>query len=176
MKHLQANLLYVPLISLSLFSAVSLADAPMQGTREFSVSGAGSSDKEFDNNTFAMEASYGKYLSSAAAVGVRQSISVVDSQEGDTDWNGATRVFYDYHFRQQNMRPFVGAHIGYVYGDSVEESFIAGPEAGFKYYVLPSTFVVAQIEYQFLFEEANDANDRYDDGAFAYSVGMGFNF
>ena len=176
MKYLQTKLLVIPFVSLSLFSAPGWADTPMQGANEFSISGAGSSDKEFDNNAFVMEASYSYYLSSAAAIGVRQSASVTDSEGNDSDWNGATRAFYDYHFGQQNLRPFLGLHLGYIYGESVEETFIAGPEAGLKYYVLPSTFILGQIEYQFLFEDANDVNDRFDDGAYAYSVGVGYNY
>lgn len=175
MKHLQASLLSIPLVLLSV-SALTWADTPAEGAKEFSLSGAGSSDKEFDNNAFALDATYGHYLSSVSAVGFRQSVSVTDSEGSNSDWNGSTRLFYDYHFGQEKLRPFLGANIGYIYGESVDETFIAGPELGLKYYVLPSTFIVAQIEYQFLFDSANDADSRFDDGAFAYGVGVGFNF
>lgn len=157
-------------------SAQVFAELPTQGTKEFSLSGAGSSDKDFDNNAFAMDATYGHYLSSDAAIGVRQSATVSDSDGDDSQWNGATRFFYDYHFGNETWHPYIGANIGYIYGDSVEETFIAGPEVGLKYYVLPSTFIVAQMEYQFLFDDADEADNRFDDGAFAYGVGIGFNF
>lgn len=176
MKYIQTSLLFIPLVSFSLLSSLSWADVPTQGSREMSISGAGSSDKEFDDNAFAMEVSYGYYLSSATAFGVRQSASVTDSEGNDSNWNGATRFFYDYHFGQNNLRPYLGINVGYLYGESVEETFIAGPELGLKYYVLPSTFIAGQIEYQFLFEDASDANDRFDDGAYIYSIGVGYNF
>lgn len=175
MKLVQASLLSVS-VALSSFSVLTWADTPAQGAKEFTLSGAGSSDKEFDNNVFALDASYGHYLSSASSIGVRQSVGVADSEGSDSEWNGSTRFFYDYHFGEQKWRPFLGVNIGYIYGESVDETFIAGPEAGLKYYVLPSTFIVAQVEYQFLFESADDADSRFDDGAFAYGVGIGFNF
>ncbi len=31
-------------------------------------------------------------------------------------------------------------------------------------------------EYQFLFKSGSDAQDRYDDGVFLYSIGIGFNY
>lgn len=175
MRNIKTSLLSLPLVFLS-FSALTWADTPAQGAREFSISGTGSSDKEFDNNAFALDATYGYYLSSSSAIGFRQSASVTDSEGNDADWNGSTRFFYDYHFGEQKLRPFLGVNIGYIYGESVDETFIAGPELGLKYYVLPSTFIVGQIEYQFLFDSANDADSRFDDGAFAYGVGIGYNF
>lgn len=173
MKKTQAVLISIPLL---LGSGLTWADLPTEGTKEFSLSGTGSSDKEFEDNLFSLDASYGQYISSASAFGVRQSVGVSDSENSDSQWNGATRVFYDYHFGRQNWRPFIGANVGYIYGDTVEETFIAGPEAGIKYYALPSTFIVGLIEYQFLFDDADEADNRFDDGAFAYSVGVGFNF
>jgi len=176
MKYIQTSLLFIPLVSFSLFSALSWADTPTQGARELSISGAGSSDKEFNDNAFAMEVSYGYYLSPATTFGVRQLASVTDSEGNNSNWNGATRFFYDYHLGQENLRPYLGINIGYLYGESVEDTFIAGPELGLKYYVLQSTFVVGQLEYQVLFEDTSDANDRFDDGAYIYSIGMGYNF
>jgi hypothetical protein len=175
MKLVQASLISVS-VALSSFSALTWADTPTEGTKEFTLSGAGSSDKEFDNNAFALDASFGHYLSSASEIGIRQSVGVSDSEGSDSQWNGSTRFFYDYHFGEGKLRPFLGLNIGYIYGESVEETFIAGPEVGLKYYVLPTTFITAQVEYQFLFESAHDADSRFDDGAFAYGVGIGFNF
>ncbi|MBZ9559496.1 MULTISPECIES: hypothetical protein [unclassified Modicisalibacter] len=39
---------------------------------------------------------------------------------------------------------------------------------------LPS--IQGRAEYQFLFDSSNSAQDNYDDGAWAYTVGMGVNF
>lgn len=157
------------------FSATGLLAAPVEGTREVTLSGAGGSDKDFETNTFTIDGSYAYYFAPNTAAGVRQSVSVADREGQESQWNGSTRVFYDYLFGDV-IRPFVGANIGYIYGDFVEESFIAGPELGLKHYVLQNTFVNVGIEYQFIFEDADEADNAFDDGAFAYSLGIGFNF
>ncbi len=155
---------------------VMAAAAPATGDREITLSGAGTSDKEFDQNSLAFQGSWGKYLSPSSLWGVRQSISVSDSEGEETNFDGSTRVFYDYHFGMGDTRPFIGASIGGVYGEQVDESFIAGPEIGVKHWVKDDVFITGLVEYQFLFESAGDADDRYDDGAIFYSVGVGYNF
>lgn len=166
-------------ISASLVTAGAFAQGytvPTEGTQEVTLAGSGSSDKDFDNNFFNIEGSYGRYLSSQSAVGVRQTVSVADPDGQSSEWNGSTRAFYDYHFGQARTRPFLGANLGYVYGDSVKESFLAGLTAGVKHYVLASTFVVGALEYQYFFEDGDEINNRFDDGSFVYSLGLGFNF
>ena len=79
-------------------------------------------------------------------------------------------------FGNGKARPFIGASIGGVYGDRVDETFMASPEIGFKYWVQDKTFITAMAEYQFLFKSGSDAQDRYDDGVFLYSIGIGFNY
>lgn len=153
----------------------SMFTLPSTGTQEVTLSGAGSSDKDFDNNIFSLEGSYGWYLSEAAEVGVRQSVGIADSDGQDVNWSGSTRAFYDYHFGHRT-RPYIGANLGYVYGDMVEESFLAGLELGIKHYVLERTFINGQIEYQYFFEDADEIDNRFDNGSFVYSVGLGFNF
>jgi hypothetical protein len=72
--------------------------------------------------------------------------------------------------------PYLGANIGYLYGDSVEEQFIAGLEGGVKYFVNDTTFITGGVEYQFLFKDTDEVDDNYDDGRFVYIVGIGFKF
>ena len=43
------------------------------------------------------------------------------------------------------------AYVGYVYGDSVRDTWEAAPEAGIKWFVGNDVFVYAQVEYQFFF-------------------------
>ena len=158
-----------------LMPAVAAAQA-IGGDREVTIGGQGQSDKDFESNDFSMTASYGQYLNDNGQVGVRQTVTVSDRENESADWDGATVVFYDHHFGRSDWRPFVGANLGYNYGDRTEETFSAGPEAGLKYYVLDKTFIQGMIQYQFLFESSNDVDDNYDDGLVYYSVGMGFNF
>jgi hypothetical protein len=152
---------------------------PSQGDREFSISGTGSSEDDFDNSSVGISAEIGWYLSEQMVAGIRQSVNFADiegEQFDDDYWNGATRGYVDYHFGDAALRPFLGASLGYAYGDGVNDSFFAGPELGLKYYVLPDTFVTGRAEYQFYFEDADDADEAFDDGAWAYTIGVGFNF
>lgn len=72
------------------------------------------------------------------------------------------------------LQPFVGVGLGYLYGDElVDESFIAGPEAGLKFFVVPNAFLFAMAEYEFLFDDPDDAEDRFEDGRFVYALGIG---
>lgn len=151
-----------------------------QGEREFSLSGTGSSDQGFNSGTFGVTGDMGWYLQDHTVVGIRQSINYA-SIEGesliDDFWNGSTRGYYNYHFIADRARPFLGGSLGGVYGDGVNDSAFAGLEAGVKYYVLSKTYFLARVEYQFLFSSTSDATDAFqDDGAWAYTVGLGYNF
>lgn len=161
----------------ALLSAISLGvlAEPKTGDQLLTLSGAGASNKDFNTNAFALGFDYGKYISREAVVGVRQNVGIADTGD-DNNWNGSTRLFYDYHFGTTEWRPFVGANIGGVYGDGVNETFLAGPEAGVKYFVKEETYVQLQAEYQFFFDSGSEAKDNYDDGSFVYGLGMGILF
>jgi hypothetical protein len=152
---------------------------PAGGEREFSLSGTGSSDKDFNNSSFGISADLGWFTSDKSVWGVRQSLNFADIEGEDLSndfWNGSTRGYYDYHFLDGNWRPFIGASLGVIYGDGVKDSGFAGPELGVKYYVLESTFILARAEYQFFFTDSGSASDNWNDGAFSYVFGMGYNF
>ncbi len=112
--------------------------------------------------------------------GVRQSINYASIEgENITDdfWNGSTRGYLNYHFLADRARPFLGGSLGGIYGDGVKDSAFAGLETGVKYYVQTATYFLARVEYQFLFSSTSDAADAFqDDGAWAYTVGLGYNF
>lgn len=151
--------------------------APQAGERSVTLSGSGSSDNSFDTNTFSASGELGWWASDSLEWGVRQSVSVVALDDADDSWNGGTRVFADWHFGGPNpFQPFVGVSGGGFYGDNVKDTFAAGPEVGFKYFVKDKTFVELQAEYQFLFEDADEIDNQFDDGAFFYTLGIGYNF
>ena len=108
--------------------------------------------------------------------GVRQSINGTAGEDVRDAWNGSTRLFADYHFGTSDVRPYIGANIGGIYGKSVKETGTAGIDLGLKYYVKEKTFISLGAEYQFLFEDGDDIDNSYDDGAFFYTLGVGFNF
>ena len=49
-------------------------------------------------------------------------------------------------------------------------------ELGLKYYVLSKTYILARLDYQWFFEDSEDIDDTFDDGAWQNTVGIGFNF
>jgi hypothetical protein len=161
-------------------SAQSSKVGPNEGDREFSISGTGGSDRNFDSGTFGVSGDLGWYLKNHVVAGIRQSINYasIEGERIQNDfWNGSTRGYLNYHFLDDRARPFVGASLGGVYGDGIEDSAFAGVETGIKYYVRTKTYFLARVEYQFLFTSTNDATDAFqDDGSWAYTVGMGYNF
>ncbi len=161
-------------------SAQSSNVGPTEGDREFALAGTGSSDQDFDSTSLGVSGDLGWFLNDKMSAGIRQSISYADIQGEDlTDdfWNGATRGYINHHFLDDRARPFIGASLGGVYGDGVKDSAFAGLETGIKYYVRSKTFIIARAEYQFLFSDTDDATDAFqDDGAWAYTVGLGYNF
>jgi len=147
---------------------------PSEGDYEFQLGAGGSSGQEFGQSQFDADITLGYYLDSNWMVNLRQEASYSDV--GQTVWNGSTRAGVAYHFDAGEVRPFVGADLGYVYGDSVNDSFIADGSAGLKWYVKPETFIFGRADYQFFFDDANDANEALDDGRWLYTAGIGFNF
>lgn len=152
---------------------------PEAGDREFTLAGTGSSDKDFDNSNFGISADIGWFTTEHLVWGIRQSVNYADVQGEDlTDdfWNGSTRGYVDYHFLSDAWQPFVGASLGGIYGDGVKDTGIFGLEGGLKYYALEDTFILARAEYQFFFSSGDDVQDNFDNGAWQYVFGVGFNF
>ena len=164
-------------LALSLAPALALAQdryGPSEGSHEFSLSGTGTSDNDFESGSFGITGNYGYYLNENLELGVRQSFTWADS--GNSTWIGSTRGAVDYHFGTGRWRPFIGVNLGIVYGDDVDETGIISPEAGLKYYANQTTFIYGMAEYQVFFEETDDIDSNFDDSAFVYTVGIGFNF
>lgn len=161
-------------------SAQSSEFGARQGEREFSISGTGNNDRSFNSGSFGVTGDMGWYRSDRTVFGIRQSVnyaSIEGTSLKDDFWNGSTRGYMNYSFGGDRTRPFLGASLGGIYGDGVNNSAFASLEAGIKHYVLPKTFFLARVEYQFLFSGTNDATDAFqDDGIWVYTLGMGFNF
>lgn len=160
-------------------SGSSSGFGPNTGDREFSLSGTGGGDEDFDNSSIGLSGDLGWYLQPNVVVGIRQSVNYADIEgesASDDFWNGSTRGYADYQFGQHKFRPLVGASLGAIYGDAVKDSGFAGLEAGAKYYVLPKTYFLGRMEYQWFFDSSSDSDDAFEDGAWAYTVGIGYNF
>ncbi|MEX0828454.1 MAG: hypothetical protein WD005_05830 [Haliea sp.] len=170
-------------LALGLLPAFAFAqgavDGGSAGEREFTLSGTGSSDRSFDSGSFGISADYGWYRSDNLLLGLRQSVNYasIDGTFITNDfWNGATRGYFDYHLGDGAWRPFLGSSLGYAYGDGVDDTAFAGLETGMKVYVRPNTFVQLRAEYLWFFDSASGVDDTFDDGAWAYTLGVGLNF
>lgn len=161
-------------------SAETMTFGPKDGDREFSISGTGSSDRNMNSGSFGVTGDLGWYYQNHMVFGIRQSVNYasIEGESIDDDfWSGSTRAYINHQFLTERARPFIGASLGGIYGDGVKDSAFAGLETGVKYYVLMQTYFLARVEYQFLFSDTSDAGDAFkDDGAWAYTVGLGYNF
>ena len=143
------------------------------GDYTLTLGGGGNSDKDLDNSILSFNVGLSNFITDQTAVAARQELNFADAGSNQS-WNGSTRFALDYHWTFGNCRPFAGANIGYLYGDNVEEQFIAGPEFGLKHFIEESAFIYLNAEYQFLFKDTDQANNSLDDGRFVYGIGLGF--
>ena len=167
---------WLPVLGLALLPAASAhAQAYFeQGKSELTLSGGGNSNEDVDAGSFNLQGSYGYFLTDELEVLFRQTVGYNDDNAG-TDVSLTSAVALDYHFDLDRFQPFVGGSVGYLYGDSdVDETFFGGPEAGLKYFVKDDTFIYGLVSYQFFFEDVDDVDEVFDDGAFVYGVGIGF--
>ena len=150
---------------------------PHKGSWEFTLGGSGGSNKALNNSQGGVNATLGYYLNHLLEVSLRQSGNYTNgSGSGGANYDGSTFVGIDQHFGSARLRPFVGANFGRIYGDTTNDSWAAGLEGGLKFYVQPKTFLFAEANYAWTFNKSSKATDNFNDGAFLWSVGVGFNF
>jgi outer membrane protein W len=176
------KLFVLPALGLLLLPAVSQAVVEHDygfnpGNWELTIGGNGSNDPDFTGTNLGVNGSIGYFISDNLEISVRQSLIYSDVGGGGSgkgsSWDGSTRIAADWHFDAGQWQPFIGANIGYVYGDSTNDTFEAAPEAGVKYFLNTTTFVFLMAEYQFFFDKANQATDTFSDGQFVYTMGLG---
>jgi hypothetical protein len=132
-----------------------------EGDWEMFVAGSGISDSGFDNTSLSVSLSIGYFFNDNLEAGARQTIAFADTDAGGSDFAGSTTGFVDYHFDLDRWQPFVGAFIGYSYGDAVDDDGVYGPEGGVKYFVNSTTFIAATVQYVLPFDSDNDEFWQY---------------
>lgn len=146
------------------------------GNWELTLSGTGQNDRDFNSTIFGVNGSVGYFFTDNLEVALRQNIAYGDGPntgaEGSS-WNGSTTVAADWHFDFGRWQPFVGANIGYTYGDNTNDTWQAGPEAGVKYFITQTAFVQLLAQYEFFFRSGDVETDAFSNGAFFYSLGIG---
>jgi hypothetical protein len=170
------KLFWIPALALFVLPAASAHAQEYldQGTWELTLAGQGTSNQDVNAGSAGVQASVGYFVIDQLEVLGRQSVSYSDFNAG-TSVVASSAVALDYHFDVDRFQPFIGAAVGYLYGDSdVDETFFGGPEAGLKYFVKDDTFIYGIVQYQFFFDSFDDADSALDDGSFVYGVGIGF--
>jgi hypothetical protein len=147
---------------------------PNAGNFEFTLAGSGVSSKHFENSVASVSGGIGYFLTSGIEIAGRQDFLWVKGAHSDNA--SASRVALDLHLDLDILQPFIGANFGYVYGELVENTFEAAPEAGLKIFVKRDTFIYGIGEYRFFFDTSNDIDTGFDEGEWVYSVGVGFTF
>jgi hypothetical protein len=148
--------------------AAGFAQGFSQGDKVLTLSGVGLSDEDFDTTTFSVSGDLSYFFTNNISGSIRQMLGFSDSEDGGSSWDATTRVAADYNFDMGRVWPFVGANIGYLYGDDVDDTWLGGPEAGVRVFVNQTTFILGMIEWQFLFDSDEE------DSVFSYTLGIGF--
>ncbi len=160
------KLFIVPVLALLALPAMAQAQFEA-GNWSLELSGQGGNDVDFDNGSVAVNFELSYFTTKELAIGVRQALIYSDGG-GGSSWDGSTRLLADYHFDLDRWQPYVGASIGYTYGDNTNDSWVAGPEVGVKYFVNSTTYIDLVATYDF------DLEEGFDEGSFNYGLGIGF--
>jgi outer membrane protein OmpA-like peptidoglycan-associated protein len=91
-------------------------------------------------------------------------------QAEDNGYGGRGVASLDLAGNFAGARPYVGLNAGYIYGNSVNDGFLAGPEVGARVDLSERSFLYARVAYDFLFDNG------WDDGVINGGLGVGFRF
>lgn len=95
---------------------------------EVVVAGVGGSNDRFNAGGAEAAVSIGYYLNDVVKISVRQNGSYSDQGKNAPEiWNSTCRAALDLHLPLGIFVPYVGVNFGYVYGDTVRDSMMAGP-------------------------------------------------
>ena len=138
-----------------------------EGDWDIQIAGSGSSDDSFDNTALSVGAQFGYLFNDNLEAGIRQTLAFSDTDGGGSSLAASTTGFVDYHFDMDEWQPFVGAFIGYSYGDDVDEDGVWGPEGGVKYFVNSTTYIGFAVQYVIGFDSDSEE-------FFSYQLSLGF--
>jgi hypothetical protein len=157
----------------------AVSSAQVRGPFEVEFAASGANGNKFNGFSGALNVGLGYFITQdQIEIGVRQSLQYTDIGV-PRSLNGSTRVAADFHIPlgdQNQFLPFVGVNLGYVYGDSVRDTWEMAPEAGLKWFVGNDVFIYGQVEYQFFFRSGSNIQNGFNNGEWVYSAGIGFRF
>jgi hypothetical protein len=169
-------MLKVKVLSLAaaLLSTLAVNAQPAAQDWEVTLGGGGQFQSDFKGSSrsgpggsLGAQLGLGYYLNDNMEVAVRQALNYVSNGT----WAGATRAAIDYNFLMDKFVPFVGAELGYAYGNKgINDSWGFGPEAGVKYYIQSKAFIFGMAEYQMPFH-----GKTFKEGTWNLTLGIGLN-
>jgi len=173
----------VALVALFLVPSFAMAQFKA-GDFELTLTGQGTNGPDFDGFSAGATVGIGYFATDALELAVRQNVSYNDINGTSTNrfgvgggratWSGTTAVAADINFPGMGkFVPFIGANIGYTYGSGdVNDTFVAGPEGGIKWFLTDTAFVQLIAQYEFNFDKGSSSS-AFSDGAFIYGLGIG---
>ena len=109
----------------------------------------------------------GYYLNDNLEGVFRQSLNYVSNGT----WAGSTTAAVDYNILMDKLVPFIGANIGYAYGNrGINDRWGFGPEAGIKYYLQSKAFIFGMAQYEMPFQ-----GKTFKEGTWNLTLGLGLN-
>ena len=133
-------------------------------TIEVGANGFAAKGGSLDTFNLSIQSSPQYFLTDQIAVGLRNQVNWTD---GGSFRDGSILADLDYHFELGKCVPYIGANIGYQYGDAFEDSWVAGPEAGVKVFLNSTTFLDFQVAYEW------NLNNGIDQGGYFYGLSIG---
>jgi hypothetical protein len=147
---------------------------PAEHSFEMLIGAAGDSNDRLTSGGFRMAGAVGYYALDSVVLSLRQDVAFSDT--GDDTSSASTRFAADLVATTGRFRPFIGANLGYAYGESINETSTLAPEIGARWYVRDGAFVHFIAEYQFFFTKTEDRTEIFHDGALVYSIAVGVTF
>lgn len=143
---------------------------------EIPISETTSSTSRFPSAPGELEAVYGFVSGVALDLLARQPIAPDPVSTSEAKLGLIARLTLDQELSTGAFRPFVGVNVGRLYGEAAREDWAAGVAAGARYFLQPRTFVRASAEYGWMFSHARGFDERFAEGQWTWSMGLGITF
>jgi len=161
-------------LAAALLSTLAVNAQPAAQDWEVTLGGGGQFQSDFKGSprsgpggSFGAQLGLGYYLNDNLQASVRQALNYVSNGT----WAGATRAAIDYNILMDKFVPFIGAEVGYSYGNrGYDDNWGFGPEAGVKYYIQSKAFIFGMAEYAMPFQ-----GKTFKEGTWNLTVGLGLN-
>lgn len=144
-----------------------------RGDWELTLAGTGAT-RSSGETAIGVQAGVGYFLTNQIELSLRQQVVWTDIETAGA-FQGQTKLAADWNFTLGRFQPFIGGEGAFQYGDLISDSLEAGPEAGVRYFVNPTTFIYLKAEYEFFFRTGR-SGDTSDDDQFNYTLGLGVRF